>query len=117
MSTFQFKSGVKTLDIKNAMGEVAKTFTVNVGEKEQTKKWMKQINNVKAISETLTDDETVIDQLEELEINVVKSILGTDAWDFLWDLCEHNVLSMLGFIMHLSKFLKESMNDFYKDYQ
>ena len=116
MAEFQFKSGVKTLDIKNPSGEVVKTFTINVGEKEQTKKWMAELEKVQKISANLSGDSSVLDELEVIEKSVVESILGVYSWEFLWELCGKNVLSMLGFLKYLSEFLSECMNDFYKDY-
>lgn len=116
MAEFQFKSGVKTLDVKGANGEVKHTYSVNVGQKEQTKKWISEIGKIEEVYNKLTEDSSMIDGLETVEKNIIISVLGEKAWLELWPLCEQNVFSMLGFISYLSGFLKEAMEGFYKDY-
>ena len=113
MSEFQFKSNVKTLDIKGPSGEVVKTYKINVGQKDQVKSWMKQLGALQSVDST-GFDEAVIDQLYNMEKEVVTAILGD--WDTLWALCEENVFSMLSFVKYLSNFLTEQMQSFYKDY-
>lgn len=116
MAEFQFKSGVKTLDVKGANGEETLSFEVNVGQKEQTKKWIGEISKVETVYNDLSKNDSMVDGLEKMEQDIVTSVLGSEAWPKLWVLCEENVFAMLGFISYLSKFLKESMEGFYKDY-
>lgn len=114
---FTFKSGVKTLDVKNEKGEVLKTLSINVGDKEQIKNWLNGIQEVEVLSSKLTGGNVeVLDKLEEVEKSVVSTILGADVWTDLWSISGHNVWGMLGFITYLSKFLNESMEGFYKEY-
>jgi hypothetical protein len=116
MSEFTLLSGVKTLDIKNANGDVIKQFSINVGQKEQTKKWMKEIQEVQKVSAKLAEDVESIDQLAEMEQKIVSSILGDEGWELLWKTCGENVLVMLGLVKYLSDFLTESMKEFYDSY-
>jgi hypothetical protein len=116
MSEFTLLSGVKTLDIKGANGEIIKTFSINVGQKEQTKAWMKEIQEVQKVSAKLSEDVNSIDQLAEMEQKIVSSILGVEGWTLLWKTCGENVLVMLGLVQHLSKFLTDAMKEFYDSY-
>lgn len=116
MAEFQFKSGVKTLDVKNPAGELVKTFSINVGNKDKTKVWVKQLNDIQKEIENMSNDENALDQIENLEKKMISSILGADSWDILYPVCENNVFSMLGFVKYLSEFLNEALAGFYKDY-
>ena len=116
MAEFTFKSGVKTLDIKNASGEIVKTYSIDVGNKEQTKSWIKEINKAEAVSKEFSKDESVIDELEEVEKSIIAAILGIGAWDELWSICESNVFAMLSFVKYLSAFLNEELKKIYDEY-
>lgn len=116
MSGFQFKSGVKTLDVKSADGENTLKYEVNVGQKEQTKTWITKIMDIDKTYEKMSKDASMFDALEELEKEVVESVLGEKAWTELWAMCDSNVLAMLGFMKYLADFLQKSMKEFYSDY-
>jgi len=116
MAEFTFKSGIKTLDIKNESGEVVKTFSIDVGNKEQTKRWIKEINKIQSVDQKFSEDEKAIDELEVIEKDVVGAILGGEAWEELWGICGSNVFSMLAFVQYLSKFLNEELQNIYKGY-
>lgn len=114
MSTFKFKSGVKTLDITDDAGTVIKTYRINVGEKEAMKKWTAKLSEIQETAEKLENDSRIYDELEKMMRDIVQTIVGD--WDYLWDLAEHNVFSMLGFVRHLSVFINDEMKKFYEDY-
>jgi hypothetical protein len=110
---FQFKSGVKTLEVKNSDGAVIKTYSINVGQKDQVKAWIDQLGKIQEIDPNVKDS-SVIDKLFDMEKEVVTLILGD--WETLWNACEQNVFSMLSFVKYLSEFLTDAMQGFYKDY-
>lgn len=112
---FKFKSGIKTIEIQNEDGSPAFTLTVNVGEKESVKVWMKELRSV-ADSVPKSTDDFDTDQLFEIEQRAVKSILGDEQFSKVWEHCGHNVLAMLGFVKYLTGFLNGVIQDFYKDY-
>ena len=116
MAEFTFKSGVKTLDIKNESGEIVKTYTIDVGNKEQTKSWIKEINKVESVSKEFSKDENAIDELEDVERSIIGAILGASAWVELWEICGSNVFSMLSFVKYLSAFLNDELQKIYKEY-
>jgi phosphomevalonate kinase len=116
MAEFQFKSGVKTLDVKDPNGNLIKTFSINVGNKEATKKWMKELKAVEIAVSEMTKDETMLDQLEIMEKSIIDSVLGAGSFDLIYPICENNVMIMLSFVKYLSDFLNESLQEIYKGY-
>ena len=116
MAQFQFQSGVKTLDVKDSNGEVVKSYSIDVGQKEKTKKWIKEINELQKVGDKFSEDENAIDELEVMERKVVNAILGETAFDELFTISGSNVFSMLSFVKYLSSFLNDAMQAFYKDY-
>ena len=117
MAEFVFKSGVKTLEVKDSEGKVLRTLSIDVGNKDKVKAWMRKLSEIQQVKTDVSGENVeVFDQLEELEKNVIISVLGEEEWKALWEIANHNVLGMLGFITYLSTFLRESIEGFYKEY-
>ena len=117
MAEFTFKSGIKTLDILDEITkEVVVTYSIDVGNKEQTQRWIKKINGLDITNKKFSEDEKAIDELEESLKSVVDAILGEEAWTFLWEKYTHNIGSMTAFVKYLSSFLNEELTKIYKGY-
>jgi phosphomevalonate kinase len=116
MAEFQFKSGVKTLDVKDPNGNLVKTYSINVGNKEATKKWMKELKAVELAVSDMSKDETMLDQLEIMEKSIIDSVLGAGSFELIYPVCESNVMLMLGFVKYLSEFLNKSLQEIYTGY-
>ena len=112
---FTFKSGVKTIDIKNEDGSLAFTISVNVGEKEAFKK---MFNDYKALTDMIPSDPNAVDvdQLFDIEQKAVSGIIGEEQWNQVWEHCGHNVFAMLMFVKYLTGFMNDTVQDFYKGY-
>jgi len=94
---------------KKELGEVVKTFTTNVSNKEQIKRLIKCFNNLQTVSQKCLEDEEGIGELEAIEKDIVIAILGASAWVELWAICANNVFTMLSFVKYLSAFLNEEL--------
>lgn len=116
MATFQFQSGIKTLEVTNPKGELVKVYSLNVGEKEQTKRWIRELKKTSELSKNIGEDETALDQIEQAEKQIIESVLGAGEWEVLFPVCNNNVIVMLSFVKYLSQFLQESINEKFKEY-
>jgi len=114
MAEFTFKSGIKTLDIKNDAGEVVRTYSINVGNEDQLKTWIKELKTLDSQEKDFSEDEKAIDEIVGIYENIIKAILGAGEWAFLWELNNKNVPVMNHFIMYLSEFLNEELANAYK---
>ena len=113
MSTFKFESGVKTLDITNDKDEVIKTYRVNVGRKEELQKWSQGLRGLQEnLAKLDRDDPKAFDELETMMKDIINAIVGD--WDYLWQLCDHNIFSMAAFAKHLSTFVNDAMKEMYE---
>ena len=120
MSTFTFKETVKTLEVI-APGQDKKVFTYDVGNFEQMQSWVQSIDEVERITQKLKDSdgksESVVSDLKDMEEKSITMILSQDAWNWIWeDVTNHNVMSCLRFVRHLSKEVNEAMSDMQKGY-
>jgi hypothetical protein len=104
MAGFKFNSGKKTLEIEG------KEYIIDVGNYDQLKSWMSKIDGISRLQENPND----IDSMVSLQKEIVSMIL--DDYDRLWDLCEHNVFSMMDLVKHLSEFLEKSIKERYIGY-
>lgn len=108
MSEFVIKK-TKPIEIKNEAGEVLVSYSINFGNHENLKKWMSKINDINRISEKLSTGESVIDDLVSLEKEIIQMI--TNDYEKLWELCEHNVYTMLDLVRFFSEHIREEVED------
>lgn len=113
---FQVESTVKELEIKNSSGEVVLSFKIDIGEREQTKAWIKEINELQKVGQKFSEDEKAIDEMFEMETKVLNAILGEGSAEKLFEQFNNNVFVALKFVKNLSKQLNAWLDDFYKDY-
>lgn len=113
---FEIESTIKELEIKNGKGEVVKSYSIDIGEREQTKSWIREINELQKVGQKFSEDENAIDEMVNMEKKVVDAILGKDSFDELFKLFNSNVFIMLRFVKNLSTQLNEWMSSFYKEY-
>lgn len=119
MSSYQFKDTKKTLDVQAQNGEVIKTFTVDVGNYNNLKRWSKELEKVQSAAELLKGGDNgseYIDDLKQVIMDVLGAVLGDDAYEVIWKASGENVLSCLSFIYYLSGFLEEQIAEIKKSY-
>lgn len=119
MEQFVFKDTTKSLEIVAPDGE-KKEYKYDVGNFEQLQKWTENIERVDEISEKLQnakdDSNIVISDLKEMEENVISMILGSECWNWVWEISNHNVFACLQLVKNLSKEINKSIAEFNKGY-
>lgn len=113
---FKFKSSVKTLKVHNPEGKEATEFIINVGNKDNMKKWITEIKKIEPIIGKISKDLNVLDELEVIIKSIVNVILGDDAYDKLLVISGNSILGMVDFTKSLSEFISEQLKSFYQDY-
>lgn len=111
MASFKFASGKKVYTIEGRDRE----YIVDIGNVETMKLWRSKIEVISTAASTLTGSGDQIDGMVSLCRDVVNMILDGD-FDELWELCGHNLYSMLGLVADLSKLISEGQRDIGKDY-
>ena len=102
-------SGVKTIDIFNNAGELLMTKTINVGNKDELKKYITEFSKLESIEGEGTD---VIDQLEQIEKKIIETTLGD--WEVFWEASGENPIVLMHTLKALSGFLQEQLEGMYK---
>ena len=114
-NSFTLRQTVKTFDVKNEEGEVLKSFSVDVGNFETLEKWSADISRVEELQARVQEDGTM-EALRAFEEEIISRMLGADAWAWLWDVTNHNIVAIVRFLSDFQGFLNEQQAASLKGY-
>lgn len=115
MNSFTLQDTKKTFDIKNTAGEVLKTFSVDVGNYETIERWSKDIEKIEALQKGIKENGSM-ESLKEFEEELITRMLGAEAWAWLWDVTNHNVVQLVRFLSDFQTFINKQQAESLKGY-
>ena len=120
LSAFRFKSEIKQLPIEKEENDgsitTLKVYEINVGEREQTKKWFTKVEELKNMVNDMGNNPNSLDEMEKAEKEICDGVLGEGEFDYLMGIFENNLFIMLGFVKQLGDFFKDEIQGIYKKY-
>src|SRR6056297_3009019 len=108
-STFTIQDNRNSLTVE-IPEKASKTFYYHVGKYEELEVWIEEISKIQDVKEQS------VSATKEMEEKVIKMILGSAAWDWLWENTGHNVAALSGLLVKLSNDIGESMQEQQKGY-
>ena len=120
MAEFQFKSGVKTLDIKDPDGNVVDTLKYSViASNEQIKGWLGLYKSAQSLTIPEESEEMTIEDIELATDSIrqlISSIVGAEKWDALWELSGKSLGEIVPLAEYLMTEIKDEQQKKYKGY-
>jgi hypothetical protein len=104
-------TGIKSVDIYDSNGTKLATKFINVGNKEELKKWASEFTKLQDIE---GDDAAMLDKIESLERQIIEQTVGD--FEMFWKASGENPLVLLKTIKALSTFITSQLEDMYKEF-
>ena len=102
-------SGVKSIEIYGADGELLCTKQINIGNKTELKRWVTELSGLQKI---VAQDESALDELEEMEKKIVNATIGD--WDLFWKASGENPIVLMKTLATLSGWINGQLEEMYR---